>query len=402
MRIGKYSSRTLALIAFGAILVMAPGSVVGQVIQGTDVLDKDQHYRFHVGLGPVSVQRGNEVVAVKRGEEFYYHHCGGTLIQPEPPQEESWVLTAAHCVINTETPDQNLILQIYVGSYDYQNGERISVESSYVHPLYDYRTGVNDLALLRLKKSPHEEIINGQKVSKVSKVKLADQKLANDALKPKADVTAVALGWGSNVPHAQHGSPILQRVPLKLIDDKECNTRATKERIIYDLVHDFKRLSRESATPLAKSISEDVAKGSSPYVTDRMICGVDETPPEIGTVLKGVCYGDSGGPLLIAIDKDGKPTDPDPDGSKFVEFRQVGVLALLVTGTAYSEFQGLEGCDVGIGIFTNIAQEPIADWISSTIKSAPKPSENMPPAPDPNSSQREPDHSTDRPVGSTR
>ena len=159
--------------------------------------------------------------------------CGGSLIAKD------WVLTAAHCVIDANNSDFEVIINH--AQLDSHSGERLSVESILYHPLYNDINLENDLALIKLATPSGNTPINV---------------LAPFSSQDNANTVATALGWGatSNMPLSL---PLdLQQVDLPIVDHSRC----------------------------------DKAMGD---ITDNMLCAGD------GLGEKDTCFGDSGGPLVV-------------------------------------------------------------------------------------------------------
>lgn len=180
---------------------------------------------------------------------FQNQFCGGSLIN------ESWVLTAAHCVVDDfGDPISTTGVHAFVGEYDLKNstGEYRAVDLVIVHPDYNSFTTDNDIALLRLS-TP----------SNVTPVALIDSSVAA-TLETLVDDTVTdftVIGWGSLTEDQSNPAypSILEDVDLPYISNSVCNSSAL-----------------------------------SGQVTDNMICagfpngGFDS------------CQGDSGGPLVFS------------------------------------------------------------------------------------------------------
>jgi len=125
-----------------------------------------------------------------------FHFCGGSVVAPQ------WVLTAAHCVVDAQPSDQDVV----VGKTNLAGpgGQRVDVAEIHVHPGYD---GAGpDAALLKL-------------ATPVSVPSIATA-TADDL---EADGTMVTVaGWGTEF----FGAPVtptqLKRADVKVVDDERC------------------------------------------------------------------------------------------------------------------------------------------------------------------------------------
>ncbi|UJR16200.1 hypothetical protein I4U23_003110 [Adineta vaga] len=169
--------------------------------------------------------------------------CGGSIIS------DSWVLTAAHCVIG-QTPSSVII---YAGSIQRWVGTQTRVASKIiVHSGYDTDTYVNDIALIKLTTplTMSDIAINTICLPSVSSATLAAGEW------PAAGTTVVAVGWGRL---SDGGS-----LPTTL-------QQVTLQTVSY------------------------TASACSPFITDwhkHLCAGVSGGG-------KDTCQGDSGGPLMM-------------------------------------------------------------------------------------------------------
>ncbi|XP_074649469.1 chymotrypsinogen B-like [Tubulanus polymorphus] len=198
-------------------------------------------------VGGHETRRGSwpwQVAILNHWKEQY---CGGTLIAPQ------WVLTAAHC-LRRKGRRRKVIVRIGEHDFGLHEGTEIDFKRSkdFVHPDFNMDTIDSDIALVKLK-SP---------VRANEGVNFACVPESDDILPP--NTMCYSLGWGKMKETHLYGTDVLREVKVPLTSRAECE----------------------------KAFDFDITKNQ--------LCA--------GYKLGGIdtCAGDSGGPLLCRIHRNGK------------------------------------------------------------------------------------------------
>lgn len=172
---------------------------------------------------------------------YLAQYCSGVLI------DDTWILTAAHCVKGRTAGE----IEVAVGIYDLSNfaGPRIPVKSIHIHPQYNSTQLTKDIALIELSQP-----------SSQPKIRLFSGNSFEGAPVSLLGRMLTAIGWGlADGATDWYWPEKLRQVDLPVLDDSYCNN-------IYPY----------------------------PLIASQLCAG--------WYVNKDTCSGDSGGPVVTRID----------------------------------------------------------------------------------------------------
>lgn len=185
---------TICVVLATCYSSMVAAQPVPRIVGGTVV--PDDRYRFMASI-----------YFDPDGDGFFSPGCGGAVIG------RRWILTAAHCVINFETGEQEPASEVavLVGALDLSDetqGTFVVAENIYAHPDYNTQTLRSDIALIELPESLPTPVWQ-------MTLPLAGSDV------PIVDESAIVAGWGTTE-EGGLSSSLLREVALPIVSHSQC------------------------------------------------------------------------------------------------------------------------------------------------------------------------------------
>lgn len=185
----------------------------------TDIEPGEHSYPFFTGVRAVNakITGGTSTVISEFPWQVYYisgnFRCGGTIIN------NKWVLTAAHCTINSSggaIPASDMFVKVGANNPSITiEGKTYSVTQVIVHEAFNDQTLLNDIALLRIKDSIN--FTNAKPIKLIS-----NDDVAEGAIVP--GVMTWITGWGYTSVNPNVIPTTLQKVQLPIVSNSQAAT----------------------------------------------------------------------------------------------------------------------------------------------------------------------------------
>lgn len=217
--------------------------LIGMTLPATTMADTDTLNPFQndvstriIGGEPANTTDWRFIASIVHKDQPAYlgHFCGGSFLGGK------YVLTAAHCVADTNADDIDIVLGLHDQTNESQ-AQRIAVQNIYTHHAYNSYTTNNDIALIELAHSVDSATIE------LATPTVLDSVQAGDKLH--------VAGWGNTSTTGTVFPTVLQQVDLEYVDRATCQNL---EEIIpmYQMMAFVLGTSREEKTAV-KEIAAD-------------------------------------------------------------------------------------------------------------------------------------------------
>jgi len=218
------------------------------------------------------------------GGEADYQFCGGTLVAAQ------WVLTAARCLHLGPRLRAAGEIDVYAGSDDFSNGDRIGLAGLVVHPQFDRLRGFNDIGLMHLARVPRADLA-------IAPVKLASDPDLADVPRGRP---GTVVGWGKTesavAPKHLHAVDLaLPSITYCVADDRLLKGRWSDIEFLLNYMHIDPSIQTQIYDRILKERQADKPPNE---LCTGAIAQVSSARRSPFLPPAGPCQSDAGGPLL--------------------------------------------------------------------------------------------------------